>query len=97
MLMALRNQMTSSHHTLTGILWAEGRLYTTRIYDITGIVDAMGVGDAFVAAFIHAFYKWKGDEQRCLDFALTASALKNSVPGDQNLITEEEVEEEMRR
>ena len=51
----------------------------------------MGVGDAFVAAFIHARQRWADDDQRCLDFALAASAMKNTVPGDQNLVTEQEI------
>lgn len=93
MLMALRNQLASSHHTLTGVLYdaEEGRLYTTRIYDIAPIVDPMGVGDAFVAAYLHALGRWPGDNRRCLDFGLSASALKNTVPGDQNLVSEEEI------
>lgn len=91
MLMALRNQISSGHHTLTGVLYADGNLYTTRIYDIEPVVDPMGVGDAFVAAFIHARRKWNDDDQRCLDFALAASAMKNSIPGDQNLVTEAEI------
>ncbi len=91
MLMALRNQITTEHHTLSGILFSEGRLFKTRIYDIRPVLDPMGVGDAFVAAFIHAREKWQDDDQRCLDFALSASALKNTIPGDQNLVTEEEI------
>ena len=91
MLMALRNQITSAHHTLTGVLYADDKLYVTRIYDIQPIIDPMGVGDAFVAAFIHARQRWADDDQRCLDFALSASAIKNTVPGDQNLVTEDEI------
>ena len=91
MLIALRNQITTNHHTLTGVLWSDGIIYTTRIYDICPVIDPMGVGDAFVAAFIHARGKWNSDPQRCLNFALAASQLKNSVPGDFNLVTEEEV------
>ena len=90
MLIALRNQLTSTHHTLTGILFAEGKLYKTRIYDINPVIDPMGCGDAFVAAFIHARMKW-ADDQHCLDFALSASALKNTIIGDQNLVSEAEI------
>lgn len=63
MVMAVRNQIASSHHTLSGLLYdaVEDKLYTTRIYDIQPIIDPMGVGDAFVAAYIHAHQKW-GDE-----------------------------------
>lgn len=93
MIMALRNQLASSHHTLSGLLYdaVEDRLYTTKIYDIQPILDPMGVGDAFVAGYIHAHQKWGDDNQYCLDFSLSASALKNTVPGDQNLVTEEEI------
>ena len=51
----------------------------------------MGVGDAWVAAYIHARLKWPNDEQRCLEFSVSASALKNTIPGDQNLVSEEEI------
>lgn len=93
MVMALRNQIASSHHTLTGVLYdtQEKKLYTTRIYDIQPIVDPMGVGDAFVAAYVHAIRKWAEDNQKCLDFSLSASAIKNTIPGDQNLMSEEEI------
>ena len=93
MIMALRNQLASSHHVLTGVLYdaVEGKLYTTKMYDIQPVVDPMGVGDAFVAGYIHAHQKWGDDNQYCLNFALSASALKNTIPGDQNLVSEEEV------
>lgn len=93
MVMAVRNQIASSHHTLSGLLYdaVEDQLYTTRIYDIEPIVDPMGVGDAFIAAYIHAHQKWGDKNQYCLDFSLSASAIKNTVPGDQNLVTEEEI------
>ena len=91
--MALRNQLASTHHTLTGVLYdaVTDSLYTTKIYDIQPIIDPMGVGDAFVAGYIHAYLKWTDNNQYCLDFALSASALKNTIPGDQNLVTEEEI------
>jgi 2-dehydro-3-deoxygluconokinase len=70
-------------------------LFTTRIYDINPVIDPMGVGDAFMAAFLHAYSHWGDDNQRCLDFSLAASALKNSVTGDFNLVTESEIESVM--
>lgn len=91
MLMALRNQLSSTHHVFTGILWAEGKLFTTRIYDIQPVIDPMGAGDAFVAAFMHAQGRWPGDEQRCLDFGMAAAAMKNTIVGDQNLASEDEI------
>lgn len=91
MMLGLRNQMTSTHHTLTALLWYDGTIYSSRIYDINDIIDPVGVGDAFVAAYIHASERWKGDPQFCLDFSIAAAMLKNSVQGDFNLVTEEEI------
>jgi Sugar kinases, ribokinase family len=95
MMLGLRNQMTSAHHTLTALLWYDGTIYTSRIYDIQPIVDPVGVGDAFVAAYIHAAEKWPGNPQQGLDFAVAAAQLKNSVVGDFNLVTEEEILEQL--
>lgn len=97
MVMAVRNQIASSHHTLTGLLYdtEQQQLYTTRIYDIEPIVDPMGVGDAFVAAYVHAVHRWPTDNQLALNFSLSASALKNTIPGDQNLSTEQEIMDNM--
>ncbi len=95
MMLGLRNQMTTNHHTLTALLWYEGKIYRTRIWDITHIVDSVGVGDAFVAAYIHAAEQWPGDPQRALDFCTAAAMMKNSVVGDFNLVTEEEILEQL--
>jgi 2-dehydro-3-deoxygluconokinase len=51
----------------------------------------MGVGDAFIAAYLHAHFRWQGEHQKQLNYALTASAMKNTIMGDFNLLTEEEV------
>ncbi len=95
MMLGLRNQIATSHHTLTALLWYKGTIYRTKIFDITHIVDSVGVGDAFVSAYIHASRKWPGNPQRCLDFCTTAAMLKNSIVGDYNLVTEEEILEQM--
>ena len=89
------NQIASSHHTLTGVLYSEDKLYKTKIYDINPVIDPMGCGDAFVAAFIHARMKWSDNDQRCLDFAIAGSAIKNTIIGDQSLANEDEIIEVM--
>lgn len=91
MLMAHRNQLSFQHHVNAGVLWANGEIYTSRIYDIRPIVDQMGVGDAWVAAFIHARHRWPDDDRFCLEFSTAAASLKNTVPGDQNLVSEQEI------
>jgi 2-dehydro-3-deoxygluconokinase len=51
----------------------------------------MGVGDAFSAGFIHALRLFPDDDQRVLDYSLAAASLKNTIAGDFNLSTEEEI------
>ena len=91
MLMAHRNQLSFQHQVNAGVLWANGEIYTSRIYDIRPIVDQMGVGDAWVAAFIHARHQWPDDDRHCLEFSTAAASLKNTVSGDQNLVSEQEI------
>ena len=91
MMLGLRNQISTSHHTLSALLWYKSTIYQTKIFDINDIIDSVGVGDAFVAAYIHASQKWPGQPQRCLDFSTTAAMMKNSIVGDFNLVTEEEI------
>ena len=92
-ILGLRNEISTNHHTLSGVLYDRERLFTTHIYDINPVIDPMGVGDAYLAAYLHAHLNRSDDDQRNLDFALAGSALKNSVSGDFNLSTEEEIED----
>ncbi|WP_300812574.1 PfkB family carbohydrate kinase, partial [uncultured Bacteroides sp.] len=68
-----------------------GSLKHAGIYDIEHEVDRVGTGDAFVGGLIYGLLSYP-DDQRALDFALAASALKNTVYGDFNLVTADEVE-----
>jgi 2-dehydro-3-deoxygluconokinase len=92
MFIALRNVINANKHVLTGLLYTvEGQLYTTRIHLIEHVVDCVGVGDAFVAGIIYALKNFSTDCQKVLDFAVAASTLKNSIVGDYNIVTAEEV------
>jgi 2-dehydro-3-deoxygluconokinase len=59
-------------------------------YDIHDIVDRIGSGDAFAAALIHGLSSRMPDEE-ALAFAVAASCLKHSVPGDFNLVAEKDI------
>lgn len=91
MMIGMRNEVSSSHHFLTALLWTEGRMLNAKIVDIPQVVDPMGVGDAFSAGFIHALRLFPDDDQRVLDYSLAAASLKNTIAGDFNLSTEEEI------
>ena len=90
-LMGMRNMVASSHHTLTALLWTSGKLLQAPILDIPDVVDPVGVGDAFMAGLLHAIYAFPDDEQMALNYSLAASALKNTIPGDFNLASNEEI------
>ena len=90
-MIGMRNQLSSSHHLLTALLWADEQLYNASIVDIPYVVDPMGVGDAFDGGFIHALRLFPKDNQRILDYSLAAAALKNTIAGDFNLSTEDEI------
>lgn len=95
-LMGMRNMVASSRHLLTALLYTSTdgenyQLLKAPIEDINGVVDPSGVGDAFMAGLLHAMQAYPGDSQLQLNYSLAASALKNTIPGDYNLSTEEEI------
>jgi 2-dehydro-3-deoxygluconokinase len=59
-------------------------------HDIRAVVDRIGTGDAFAAGLIHGLAGFKTDAE-ALDFAVAASALKHSIPGDFNLAGEKDI------
>lgn len=90
-LMGMRNIVASSHHTLTALLWTHGQLLQAPIYNITDVIDPVGVGDAFMAGLLHSLDAFPDDEQMKLNYALAAAAVKNTIPGDFNLASDDEI------
>jgi len=62
----------------------------SRHYEITHIVDRVGTGDCFAAGLIYGFQTLSA-HQDALEFAVAASCLKHSIPGDFSRSTVEEV------
>lgn len=56
------------------------------------IIDRVGGGDSFAGGLIHGLLTWPEDQGKALEFAVAASALKHTIPGDFNLMSKEEVE-----
>lgn len=84
-----RKTVSSSHNELSGIMWHEGTLYESQAYEMKGIIDRIGGGDAFMAGLIYGLlYK---QPQEALEFAIGSSVLKHSIPGDANQISVDEV------
>jgi 2-dehydro-3-deoxygluconokinase len=62
-------------------------------YEIT-IVDRVGGGDSFASGLIFGLLN-KNNTKDALEFAVAASCLKHTIPGDFNLVTTDEVEKLM--
>lgn len=65
--------------------------YASRKYEIRNIVDRVGGGDSFAGGLIYGLNHYK-DQKQALEFAVAASCLKHSVPGDFNRVSADEVE-----
>jgi 2-dehydro-3-deoxygluconokinase len=91
----LRGSLSASHNTWSGVLWNKGQFFTAPTYDIVPIVDRVGGGDSFMGGLIYGLRKFSGDPGKALRFAVAASCLKHSIPGDFNLVSLAEVEQLM--
>ena len=64
--------------------------YRSRIYDVQ-IIDRVGGGDSFASGLIYGLLKLE-DTKQALEFATAASCLKQTIPGDFNLVSIDEVQ-----
>lgn len=89
----LRESFSASHNGWSAILHDDRDCQTpvrsTR-YDIQ-IVDRVGGGDSFASGLIAGLLQ-KDDTREALEFAVAASCLKQTIPGDFNLVTRAEVD-----
>jgi len=92
MIVTLRGAVNANHNTWNGVLYSDGTLKQSQVYDITHIVDRVGGGDSFMGGLIYGLLTYPGDDQKALDFAVAASCLKHTIYGDFNMVTVAEVE-----
>ncbi len=94
-IITLRGSVNANHNTWGGVLYDGSKLFASRRYDITHIVDRVGGGDSFMGGLIYGLLTYAGDDQKALDFAVAASCLKHTVYGDFNQVSVSEVEKLM--
>lgn len=87
----LRESFSASHNGWKAMIYNVREFYTSRRYDIEPIVDRVGGGDSFAAGLIHGLLT-KPSQAEALEFAVAASALKHTIPGDVNMVSTAEVE-----
>jgi len=87
----LRESISADRNGWSACLRDADGFRTSRRYPISDIIDRVGGGDSFAAALIYGLSTYD-DRQTALEFAVAASCLKHSIPGDFNRVSIEEVE-----
>jgi 2-dehydro-3-deoxygluconokinase len=86
----LRSSHSATRHGWSAcLLDRAGHFHASRRYEIGDVVDRVGAGDAFSAGLIYGLLEM--DESRALEFAVAASCLKHTIPGDFNRVSIAEV------
>lgn len=86
----LRESLSASDNGWSAMLYDGQRAHFSRKYHIH-LVDRVGGGDSFAAGIIYGMVTGL-EPQTALEFAAAASALKQTIPGDFNLVSKKEVE-----
>ena len=87
----LRESFSATHNGWKALIYDGKEFYQSKRYDINPIIDRVGGGDSFSGGLIHGLLT-KLTQGEALEFAVAASALKHTIPGDFNLVSVEEVE-----
>jgi 2-dehydro-3-deoxygluconokinase len=88
----LRESLSASDNGWSAVLYdgADRRFHQSQRYTVR-LVDRIGGGDSFAAGLIYGLVSGKAPES-ALGFAVAASALKQTIPGDFNQVSVAEVE-----
>ena len=88
----LRESVSASHNGWSAVLNDRASFYHSRKYQVTHIVDRVGGGDSFSGGLIYGLNAYADSHANALEFAVAASCLKHSIPGDFNRFSVAEVE-----
>ena len=91
----LRESKSANHNDWSACLYNGKDFFLSRKYSITDIVDRVGGGDSFGGGLIYGLNTYE-DEKTALEFAVAASCLKHTIPGDYNRVSVAEVESLMK-
>lgn len=86
----LRENHSASDNGWSGAVSDGSSYFMGRKYELH-IVDRVGGGDAYAAGFLHGWLSGK-NLQESLELGLATAAIKHTIPGDLNFVTEAEVE-----
>ena len=91
----LRESHSADRNDWSACLYNGKEFFLSRKYSITDIVDRVGGGDSFGGGLIYGLNNYP-DEKTALEFAVAASCLKHTIPGDYNRVSVSEVESLMK-
>lgn len=80
-----------AHRLSAALIERAGTRHEAPGYEMHGIVDRIGGGDAFAAGVLHGLITGM-PLQRTVHYGLAASCLKHSIAGDFNLATDQQIE-----
>ena len=86
----LRESHSADWNGWSACLYDRHHFYVSKNYEIQDIVDRVGGGDSFAGGLIYGLTAFT-DKQKSLEFAVAASCLKQSIPGDFNRVSVNEV------
>lgn len=86
----LRESHSANYNGWSAVLNNGKEFLVSRKYEIYNIVDRIGAGDAFSAGLIYGLSQLDSNRES-LEFAVAASCLMHSIPGDLPLISVEDV------
>lgn len=89
---SLRESFSADHNDWSAMYYIreEEMAYFSRKYQLKNIVDRVGGGDSFAGGLVYALCE-QMESQQALEFAVGASALKHTIPGDVNRVSKDEV------
>jgi len=86
----LRESHSANNNGWSAVLNNRKEFLISKKYEINNIVDRVGGGDTFAAGLIYGFNNLHSDKET-IEFAVAASCLMHSIPGDLPLLSVEEV------
>ena len=84
-----RISLNANWHKIISRMWNGTEFLETKELEITHIVDRIGTGDAYAAGLIHGLLHY--NDLKALEFANASCAIKHTIEGDANVLSEKEV------
>lgn len=89
----IRIGVTASSQQTQGRAMVNGNYFETELLEVNPVVDRIGTGDAFAAGLIYGLINF--DDEKALNFANAACAIKHTILGDINYSSAEDILEVM--